>query len=62
MNRSLVFDLATSAFIPKRKHALFLGRGGTGKRHLAQAIGQAAILQGYKVLYLEVHILLNELV
>ena len=29
--------------------------------HLAQAIGQAAILQGYKVLYREVHVLLDEL-
>ena len=37
------------------------GSGGTGKSHLAQAIGQAAILQGYKVLYREVHILLDEL-
>ncbi len=46
MNRSLVFDLATCAFIAKREDALFLGPGGTGKSHLAQAIGQAAILQG----------------
>ena len=61
MNRSLVFDLATGAFIAKRENALFLGPGGTGKSHLAQAIGQAAILQGYKVLYREVHILLDEL-
>jgi DNA replication protein DnaC len=61
MNRSLVFDLATSAFIAKREDALFLGPGGTGKSHLAQAIGQAAILQGYKVLYREVHVLLDEL-
>ena len=38
-----------------------LGSGGTGKSHLAQAIGQAAILQGYKVLYREVHVLLDEL-
>ena len=51
MNRSLVFDLATCAFIGKREDALFLGPGGTGKSHLAQAIGQAAILQGYRVLY-----------
>jgi DNA replication protein DnaC len=28
---------------------------------LAQAIGQAAILQGYKVFYREVHVLLDEL-
>ncbi len=29
MNRSLVFDLATCAFIGKREDALFLGPGGT---------------------------------
>ena len=61
MNRSLVFDLATGAFIGKREDALFLGPGGTGKSHLAQAIGQAAILQGYRVLYRETHVLLDEL-
>ena len=61
MNRSLVFDLATGTFIAKHEDALFLGPGGTGKSHLAQAIGQAAILQGYKVLYREVHVLLDEL-
>ncbi len=61
MNRSLVFDLATGAFIAKREDALFLGPGGTGKSHLAQAIGQAAIQQGYPVLYRETHVLLDEL-
>lgn len=61
LNRSLVFDLATGAFIDRREDALFLGPGGTGKSHLAQAIGQAAILQGHKVLYRETHILLEEL-
>jgi DNA replication protein DnaC len=61
MNRSLVFDLATGAFIAKREDALFLGPGGTGKSHLAQAIGQAAILQGYRVWYRETHVLLDEL-
>src|SRR6185503_11967616 len=61
MNRSLIFDLATCGFITKRHDALFLGPGGTGKSHLAQAIGQAAILQGYRVLYRETHVLLEEL-
>ena len=60
-NRSLVFDLATGAFVQKREDALFLGPGGTGKSHLAQAIGQAVILQGYKVMYRETHVLLDEL-
>src|ERR671928_273040 len=31
MNRSLVFDLATAAFVSKREDALFMGPGGTGK-------------------------------
>lgn len=61
MNRSLIFDLATGAFIGKREDALFLGPGGAGKSHLAQAIGQAAIQQGYRVLYRETHVLLDEL-
>jgi DNA replication protein DnaC len=61
ISRSLVFDLATAAFIGRREDALFLGPGGTGKSHLAQAIGQAAIQQGYRVLYRETHILLEEL-
>ena len=61
MNRSLIFDLATGAFISRREDALFLGPGGTGKSHLAQAIGHAAIQQGYRVLYRETHVLLEDL-
>jgi DNA replication protein DnaC len=61
MNRSLVFDLATCTFIGKREDALFLGPGGTGKSHLAQAIGQAAIQQGHRVQYRETHVLLDDL-
>src|SRR5438094_6884391 len=61
MNHSLVFDLATAAFIAKHEDALFLGPPGTGKSHLAQAIGLAAIQQGYRVLYRETHTLLNEI-
>ena len=33
LNRSMVFDLATGAFIDRREDALFLGPGGTGKSH-----------------------------
>src|SRR4249920_4046231 len=61
MNRSLVFDLATATFIARREDALFLGPPGTGKSHLAQAIGKAAIQQGYRVLYREAHTLLSEI-
>ena len=34
---------------------------GTGKSHIAQAIGRAAIQQGYRVLYREAHTFLEEL-
>ena len=61
MNRSLVFDLATATFIARHEDALFLGPPGTGKSHLAQAIGLAAILQGYRVLYRETHALLDDI-
>src|SRR5881628_3069733 len=61
MNRSLVFDLATANFIAKHEDALLLGPPGTGKSHLAQALGLAAIQQGYRVLYRETHTLLEEI-
>src|SRR5579862_6806587 len=61
MNRALVFDLASAAWVGKREDALFLGPPGSGKSHLAQAIGHAVIQQGYRVLYRETHILLEEL-
>src|ERR1041385_5955081 len=61
MNRSLVFDLATANFIARHEDALFLGPPGTGKSHLAQAIGMAAIQQGYRVLYRQTHTLINDL-
>jgi DNA replication protein DnaC len=61
LNRSLVFELATASFIAKHEDALFLGPPGTGKSHLAQAIGLAAIQQNYRVLYRETHTLLDEI-
>ncbi len=61
LNKKLVFELATAAFVERREDALFLGPPGTGKSHLAQAIGHAAIRQGYKVIYREAHTLLEEL-
>src|SRR5712691_9540787 len=61
MNRSLIFDLATARFIAKHEDGLFLGPPGTGKSHLAQAIGMAAIQQGYRVIYRETHKLIEDI-
>src|ERR1700751_839591 len=61
MNRALIFDLATAGWVGKREDGLFLGPPGSGKSHIAQAIGHAVIQQGYRVLYREAHVLLEEL-
>ena len=61
MDRKIVFELATARFVTQHEDALFLGPPGTGKSHLAQAIGHAAIQQGHRVLYREAHVLLEEL-
>jgi DNA replication protein DnaC len=61
MNRRLVFELAAGSFIAQREDVLLLGPPGTGKSHLAQAIGNAVIRQGYRVFYREAHILLEEI-
>src|SRR5437016_5536768 len=61
MNRRLVFELATGRFVAQHEDGLFLGPPGTGKSHLAQAIGVAVIQHGYRVLYREAHALIDEL-
>lgn len=61
MDRRVVFELATGRFITQHEDVLFLGPPGTGKSHVAQAIGHAAIQQGHRVIYREAHMLLEEL-
>jgi len=59
--RKLVFELATARFVSRCEDTLLLGPPGTGKSHLVQAIGMAAIQQGHRVLYREAHVLIEEL-
>ena len=59
--RRLVFDLATARFVGQREDVLLLGPPGTGKSHLVQALGLAAIGQGHRVIYREAHVLIEEL-
>ncbi len=61
MDRRLIFELATGRFVTQHEDAVFLGPPGTGKSHLAQALGRSLIQQGHRVLYREAHLLLEEL-
>lgn len=51
LNRALVHDLATGRYIRECSPVLIVGPSGTGKSHLAQALGQCAIRQGVDVLF-----------
>ncbi|MGH7304584.1 MAG: ATP-binding protein [Candidatus Rokuibacteriota bacterium] len=61
MNRALVFELATARWVTQHADALLLGPPGSGKSHVAQAIGFAVIQQGHRALYREAHALVEEL-
>lgn len=50
-HRALIQDLATGRFICEKVAVLIAGPCGTGKSHLAQALGYCAIQQGYEVLF-----------
>jgi len=61
LNRALVFELATARWVTQHDDALFLGPPGSGKSHLAQALGFAVIQHGHRVLYREAHVLVEDL-
>jgi DNA replication protein DnaC len=49
--RKQIYDLAGGRFIHEARDVLLIGPPGTGKSHLAQAIGWQAIRSGFVVLY-----------
>jgi len=51
LNRALVHELATGRYLGERVPVLIVGPCGTGKSHLAQALGHCAIRQGIDVLF-----------
>jgi len=51
INASVIHDLMTCRFINEKVAALIVGPCGTGKSHIAQAIGHIAVKQNYDVLF-----------
>ncbi|CAO5675946.1 MAG: IS21 family transposase ISAzo12 [Holosporales bacterium] len=50
IDKKVIYDLSTSAFVTKKQPVIIIGACGTGKTHLAQALGFAAIQKEFDVL------------
>jgi len=51
INRALVMELATCRFIEEKVSVFIVGPCGTGKSHLAQALGHCAVRKGHDVAF-----------
>ncbi len=51
IDQAQIADLATGRFIEEKVAVLIAGPCGTGKSHIAQALGHAAVRLGYDVLF-----------
>jgi len=61
INQGQVLDLATCRFLEEKAPVLIVGPCGTGKSHLAQALGHMAVRRGHDTLFTTHCKLLNQL-
>ena len=62
LNKTMVLELARSEFLARRENALILGNSGTGKTHIALALGLAACQHGQRVRFTTAAALVSELI
>lgn len=61
INQLEVRDLFRLQFLKEHQNVIFLGSCGLGKSHLATALGHEACLKGYRVLFISIAELINNL-
>lgn len=61
LNKMLVLELARCEYILRRENIIALGNSGTGKTHVALALGLAACQKGFKVAFTTAAALVNQL-
>lgn len=61
VNRQQVLQLASGDYIRRKHNVLICGPSGVGKTHLAQALAHEACRQGFDVLFMNTHKLLQHL-
>ncbi len=61
INKPLVLELARGEWIDKRSNVIALGPSGTGKTHVALALGLAACQKGHSVAFVTAAALVHEL-
>lgn len=61
LNKLLVLELARSEYILRRENVIALGNSGTGKTHVALALGLAACQRGFTVAFATAASLVNQL-
>ena len=61
LNKMLVIELARSEYILRRENVIALGNSGTGKTHVALALGLAACQKGFTVAFTTAASLVNQL-
>ena len=62
LNKALVLELARGEFIERKENVLALGNSGTGKTHIALALGLAACQRGFRVRFTTAASLAHELI
>lgn len=62
IDREIVAKAATLDFVRNKTNVVFVGPSGTGKTHLANAIGYLAATRGYRVRFVTAADLVNDLV